>query len=124
MSDARSLAARSDRRDDTASKGNDSKANKSVDETAGGSKTSVVGEEEESASSVLLSNPCRVLPRQEVCIEIISEARYQPVINGRKSGFLLLLDNMPNEAETYVQPKSPNDDDGEPDVPPAFEFSA
>ncbi|CBZ52697.1 Proteasome/cyclosome repeat family protein,related [Neospora caninum Liverpool] len=59
------------------------------------SKTEKEGDDEGkdgAGKEVELKNPCRVLPQQQPCIQLLANSRYQPIFPGRKAGFVLLRD--------------------------------
>ncbi|KAG2577491.1 hypothetical protein PVAP13_6NG102800 [Panicum virgatum] len=89
----------------------------------------------------LLTNPARVIPAQEKFIKFLEESRYEPV-KAAPSGFVLLRDLKPAEAEELVLTDAPTTAtannapapntseqaamavDEEPQPPPAFEYTA
>ncbi|CAL5007606.1 unnamed protein product [Urochloa decumbens] len=90
----------------------------------------------------LLTNPARVIPAQEKFIKFLEESRYEPV-KAAPSGFVLLRDLKPTEAEELVltdapstaatnnapaasasEPGSAMAVDEEPQPPPAFEYTS
>jgi len=95
------------------------------------------GEEEEKKAEPepteeTLNNPCRVLPSQKQFISFPSEtdgqaARYLPLLGEkRKTGFLLLRDQRPEEAEDLFledEKREDEDDEKEPDAPEPFEWT-
>merc|ERR1719386_177255 len=78
-------------------------------------------EKKEEKKEELLKNPCRVLPAQMPYIEYFTGAedsagekvRYTPLLLTRKSGFLLLRDQMPDEPEELLMEEKKEADDGE-----------
>ena len=89
----------------------------------------------------LLTNPARVIPAQEKFIKFLEESRYEPV-KAAPSGFVLLRDLKPAEAEELVLTDAPTTAtannapapntseqaamavDEEPQPPPAFEYTS
>ncbi|CAO2168426.1 unnamed protein product [Urochloa humidicola] len=90
----------------------------------------------------LLTNPARVIPAQEKFIKFLEESRYEPV-KAAPSGFVLLRDLKPTEAEELVLTDAPSTAatnnapaasaseqgsamavDDEPQPPPAFEYTS
>ncbi|CAO2206165.1 unnamed protein product [Urochloa humidicola] len=90
----------------------------------------------------LLTNPARVIPAQEKFIKFLEESRYEPV-KAAPSGFVLLRDLKPTEAEELVLTDAPSTAatnsapgasaseqgsamsvDEEPQPPPAFEYTS
>jgi 26S proteasome regulatory subunit N2 len=90
----------------------------------------------------LLTNPARVIPAQEKFIKFLEESRYEPV-KAAPSGFVLLRDLKPTEAEELVltdalstaaannapapsasEQGSAMAVDEEPQPPPAFEYTS
>merc|ERR1719321_1330520 len=79
-----------------------------------------------------LKNPCRVLPSQKQFICFPSEidgqaSRYVPLLGEkRKTGFLLLRDQRPEEPEDLFledEKREDEDDEKEPDPPEPFEWT-
>jgi len=133
--DARSMAARSERKEDVtmtpadapaaaaAAAGTDDEKDKKKEGDGGGDDPNKAAAPTEEEKDGVLKNPCRVLPRQEAYIDMLPDNRYKPIISDRKSGFLILLDQTPDEPEEYVQPKAAKEEDKEPEPPEAFEWS-
>jgi len=86
----------------------------------------------------LLTNPARVIPAQEKFIKFLEESRYEPV-KAAPSGFVLLRDLKPTEAEELALTDPPSTAtannantteqaamavDEEPQPPPAFEYTS
>lgn len=91
----------------------------------------------------LLTNPARVIPAQEKFIKFLEDSRYEPV-KAAPSGFVLLRDLKPTEAEELVLTDAPSTAAGanapapsaseqgsgamavdeEPQPPPAFEYTS
>nr|CAB3482441.1 unnamed protein product [Digitaria exilis] len=91
----------------------------------------------------LLTNPARVIPTQEKFIKFLEDSRYEPVKTA-PSGFVLLRDLKPTEAEELVLTDAPSTAAGtnapapsaseqgsgamavdeEPQPPPAFEYTS
>ncbi|RCV29543.1 hypothetical protein SETIT_6G022000v2 [Setaria italica] len=90
----------------------------------------------------LLTNPARVIPAQEKFIKFLEDSRYEPV-KAAPSGFVLLRDLKPTEAEELVLTDAPSTAaannaaapnaseqgsamavDEEPQPPPAFEYTS
>lgn len=55
----------------------------------------------------ILTNPARVVPPQEKCIKFLEDSRYVPV-KMAGSGFVLLKDLRPNEAEEISLTDAPS----------------
>jgi 26S proteasome regulatory subunit N2 len=79
-----------------------------------------------------LNNPCRVLPSQKQFICFPSEvdgqaARYLPLLGEkRKTGFLVLRDQRPEEPEDLFledEKREEDEDEKEPDAPEPFEWT-
>ena len=63
-------------------------------------------EEAPEPAEEILNNPCRVVPAQETHIHFSSEsegARYEPVVPGRTSGYLVVRDLKPQEPEELLE---------------------
>ncbi|ESS31874.1 Proteasome/cyclosome repeat-containing protein, partial [Toxoplasma gondii GAB2-2007-GAL-DOM2] len=76
--------------------------------TEKGEKSEKEGEEENkdgTGKEVELKNPCRVLPQQLQCIQLLPNSRYQPIFPGRKAGFVLLRDTMPSDPDEFLEPR-------------------
>lgn len=58
--------------------------------------------EPEEPSTCELSNPCRVLKKQQNYIEFLQNQRYSPVFGNRKRGYVFLKDSRPDEPEEFV----------------------
>nr|CEL66675.1 TPA: Proteasome/cyclosome repeat family protein,related [Neospora caninum Liverpool] len=72
------------------------------------SKTEKEGDDEGkdgAGKEVELKNPCRVLPQQQPCIQLLANSRYQPIFPGRKAGFVLLRDTRPSEPDEFLEPR-------------------
>jgi len=88
--------------------------------------------EEPEPTEEILNNPCRVLPSQKQFISFPSEvdgqaARYVPLLGEkRRTGFLLLRDQKPEEPEDLFleDEKNAEDEDPEPEPPAPFEWTA
>lgn len=80
----------------------------------------------------ILSNPCRVLKGQVQFISFPKEvagttARYKPLLESRKQGFLLLRDLRPEEPEELFlesEKREEDEQEKEPDPPEPFPWSA
>jgi 26S proteasome regulatory subunit N2 len=88
----------------------------------------------------ILMNPARVVPAQEKFIKFLEDSRYKPV-KAAPSGFVLLQDLKPTEAEELTLTDAPSTAtttnapassasepaamavDDEPQPPPAFEYT-
>jgi len=88
--------------------------------------------EEPEPTEEILKNPCRVLPSQQQFIRFSGEidgqqARYLPLLGEkRRTGFLLLRDQKPEEPEDLFleDEKKEDDEDPEPEPPAPFEWTA
>jgi len=77
----------------------------------------------------ILNNPCRVLKAQMQHISFPKEidgqaARYTPLLESRRAGFLLLRDSRPEEPEDlFLEDDKGQEDEKEPDPPEPFEWT-
>lgn len=79
----------------------------------------------------ILNNPCRVLPSQMQFISFPKEidgqaVRYTPLLGKRRTGFLVLRDTRPEEAEELFledEKREDEEDEKEPDPPEPFEWT-
>ena len=84
----------------------------------------------EEPESQELKNPSRVLKAQEQKIQYKADGRWYPVLDNRYSGFVVLIDQMPDSAEPEAfyddeerDPNAPNPDKfGDMDLPAEFQF--
>jgi len=105
------------------------------DKKEGDSKDEKKPDEEKKAPEApdeVLKNPCRVLPSQRQFISFPSEidgqaVRYVPMLGDkRRTGFLLLGDQRPDEPEDLFledEKREDEDDEKEPDPPEPFEWT-
>mmetsp|Transcript_43547 Transcript_43547/g.81818 ORF Transcript_43547/g.81818 Transcript_43547/m.81818 type:complete len:1095 (+) Transcript_43547:108-3392(+) len=79
----------------------------------------------------ILNNPCRVLPSQMQYISFPKEidgqaVRYAPLLEKRRTGFLVLRDTRPEEPEELFledEKREDEEDEKEPDPPEPFEWT-
>eukprot|EP00933_Yihiella_yeosuensis_P014940 TRINITY_DN13181_c3_g1_i2.p1 TRINITY_DN13181_c3_g1~~TRINITY_DN13181_c3_g1_i2.p1 ORF type:complete len:1045 (+),score=290.64 TRINITY_DN13181_c3_g1_i2:25-3135(+) len=85
-------------------------------------------EKKEEPTEEILNNPCRVLKAQMPFISFPKEidgqpVRYTPLLS-RKTGFLLLRDQRPDEPEDlFLEDEKKEDEEKEPDPPEPFEWN-
>ncbi|KAL8447239.1 hypothetical protein Emag_004396 [Eimeria magna] len=66
-------------------------------------------------NTVELTNPCRVLPRQEGFLKTIPSSRYQRILGESLTGFIILDDKEPTQAETYIEAREKAVEEKEPE---------
>ncbi|KAL8443763.1 hypothetical protein Emed_006585 [Eimeria media] len=66
-------------------------------------------------NTVELTNPCRVLPRQEAFLKPLPHSRYQRVLGESLTGFIILDDKEPTQTETYIEAREKAVEEKEPE---------
>ncbi|KAL8270614.1 hypothetical protein Esti_005435 [Eimeria stiedai] len=66
-------------------------------------------------NTVELINPCRVLARQEAFLKAVPSSRYRRVLGESLTGFIILDDKEPTQAETYIEAREKAVQEKEPE---------
>ncbi|KAL8434369.1 hypothetical protein Efla_007064 [Eimeria flavescens] len=80
-----------------------------------GSEVMAEGSKEGNDNIVELTNPCRVLARQEPFLRPLPSSRYHRVLGESLSGFIILDDKEQGKPETYIEARDKETEEKEPE---------